>query len=385
MSEATERDDMRVLFLSNTPILGGTARILQCWLRLGRSHGMCGSAVVRAGSEFIDWARANQVSLCVDAMPWPDRNRPWESLWHAAKVAWWARRAGIDVIHCNEHDVYPFAALLRRLLKRPLVCHIRYRIEREFAEWAFRHCNAPDALLWTSYQQKADSEDAIAGIFPEERQHVLRLGVDLTSFGTLVHTRESTRQQWGIGTDEILIGTASPIRPRKRIEDFIGMIQYLADRHPQVVGIIAGGAIAGDEDYRDRIQQMIVASGLGRRLRWVGYLEPIEPFYHACDIAVSTSEYETFGNSVCEAMACCKPVVGYYGGAVAEVVGDAGFLVKTGDIDRLQAAVERFVRDAELRKTLGAKGQQRVAHEFNPAESLMRLLAIYRTLLMAKK
>jgi len=379
------RDQINVLFLSNTPSLAGTARILQYWLRLGRSYGLRGSVVVRYGSEFINWGRENQIGVCVDSMPWPDRSRPWESIWHAAKVAWWVRRAGIDVIHCNEHDVYPFAMSLKRLLKRPMVCHIRYRIERGFTQWAFCHRRAPDALLWTSYQQKADSADAVAGIIPEERQHMLRLGVDLTSFGMLVHTRESTRRQWGIETNEILIGTASPLRPRKRVEDFIETVCYLANRYPQVVGIIAGGVVMGDEAYRHHIEQMVTMSGLGRRLRWVGYLEPVEPFYHACDIVVSTSEYETFGNSVCEAMACCKPVVGYCGGSVAEVVGDAGLIVKTGDLDGLQAAVERLVGDAELRKTLGVKGQQRVAHEFNPTTSLTNLIAIYRTLLAGRR
>jgi hypothetical protein len=85
--------------------------------------------VVREGSQFINWGRENKVDVFVDSMPLPDRSRPWESLWHAAKITWWARRAGIDVIHCNEHDVYPFAVLLKRLLMRPTICHIRYRIE----------------------------------------------------------------------------------------------------------------------------------------------------------------------------------------------------------------------------------------------------------------
>src|SRR5215475_9049698 len=104
----TERDHMNVLFLSNTPILGGTARILQYWLRLGQSRGLHGRVVVQEGSAFIGWGHEHQISVFVDSMPWPDRSRPWESLWHAAKVACWARRAGVDVIHCNEHDVYPF-------------------------------------------------------------------------------------------------------------------------------------------------------------------------------------------------------------------------------------------------------------------------------------
>lgn len=375
---------INVLFLSNTPTLAGTARILQYWLHLGQPHGLRGHVVVQEGSEFVQWGRERQVAVYVDAMPWPNRRRPWESLWHAAKVAWWARQRGVDIIHCNEHDVYPFAMLVKRWLRCPIVCHIRYRLERGFTEWAFGARRAPDALLWTSYQQKADSADAVAGLIPEEHQHMFRLGVDLASFGALSHTRASARARWGVEPDDLLIGTASPLRPRKRVEDFIALIRYLAERHPRVVGLIAGGIVVGDEAYRQHIEQLIASSGLGRRLQWLGYLEPVEPFYHACDIVVSTSEYETFGNSICEAMACGKPVVGYHGGAVAEVVGEAGVIVQTGDLAALTTATERLVEDAALRTMLGTQGYHRVVSEFDPSVSLMRLLALYRTLLAAR-
>lgn len=371
---------MRSLFLSNAPILGGTARILQSWLLLGRSDGMSGALVLREGSHLIDWAREREFETLVDPMPWMDRKRPWHSLWHAARVGRWARRLGPDFIHCNEHDMFPFALLLRKFIRRPMVCHVRYRISREFAEWAFQG-RLPDALLWTSYQQKQDSADAVAGIVPEERQHVVRLGVDMSQFGKGRASRDATRAEWGVREDEILIATPSPIRVRKRIHEFVEMMATLAAKNPRVVGIIAGGTVPGEEAYRDQIVQQIAATGLGRRLQWVGYLEPVEPLYHASDVVVSTSEYETFGNSVCEAMACRRPVVGYRGGSVHEVVGDAGLIVETGDLAGLTAAVERIVQDESLRWGLGERARARVAECFNPTKSFEQLCEIYQTIL----
>jgi glycosyltransferase involved in cell wall biosynthesis len=373
------------VFLTNNPNLCSTSRILQSWLQLGRGNGLQGAVIGQRDGDLIGWLRQNEFRCQTNPMPWPNRWRPWKCGWHALRAARWARGVGAEVIHCNEHDIYPFAAVLKRFYNRPLVCHVRFQLSRPFSEWAFGGRRAPDALLWTSHQQKADSADAIAGLVPDDRQHVLRLGIDLQHFGNAAESGRALRREWGIGDDEILVGIPSPLRPRKRVEDFIAIIRRLAAKHEKLVGVIAGGEIAGDEDYRQRIEREVAESGLGRRLRWVGYLEPVEPFHHACDVSVSTSGYETFGNSVCEAMACGKPVAGYVGGSVAEVVGDTGLIVETGDLDGLTAAVERLVVDSELRRELGAKARQRVAVEFNPANSLKQLEEIYRSLLNGKK
>lgn len=372
------------LFLTNNPNLGSTSRILQSWLQLGRGHGLDGTVMGQRDGDLVAWLRANGFACRTNPMPWPDRWRPWRAAWHAIRAARWARKHAADVIHYNEHDVYPFDSVLKRFIRRPTVCHVRYKLDRRFAEWAFGGNRAPDALLWTSYQQKADSADAIAGLVSEERQHVVRLGIDAGQLSD-PESGVELRRQWGIANDEILVGIPAPLRPRKRVHDFIEVIRRLAPKHDRIVGVIAGGEIAGDEAYRQRIEREVAESGLGRRLRWVGNLEPVEPFHHACDVSVSTSEYETFGNSVCEAMACGKPVAGYVGGSVAEVIGDAGLVVDTGDLDGLTAAVERLVVDTELRRDLGQKARQRVIAEFNPANSLKQVEGIYRSLLADKR
>ena len=372
---------MRPLILTNNINLGSTARILQSWLRLGRERGWEGCVALPGEGPLARWLADEQIAHRAGPMPWPDRRRPAAPLWHAWQLARWARRQQVDVIHCNEHDVYPFGLLLRKLLRRPLVCHVRFAVSREFCEWAFGGPHrAPDALLWTSQQQRDDCAEAIAGIVPAERQHLVRLGVNLDAFGRQPAQREAARQAWDIAPEEIVIGTASAIRPVKRIEDFVRLVARLAERHPQLVGLIAGPVRPGEEWYLQQIQAQIEATGLGRRLRWLDRVDPVEPFYQACDLFVSTSEYETFGNSVCEAMACSLPVAAYRGGSVHEVVGEAGCIVETGDQEQLLVEVEQLVSDAPLRAKLGARARQRVEQVFNPARSLDQVIAIHRQL-----
>jgi glycosyltransferase involved in cell wall biosynthesis len=149
--------------------------------------------------------------------------------------------------------------------------------------------------------------------------------------------------------------------------------------------VLAGGPVPGDEAYRDSLLRRVEATGLGRRFVWAGHLEPVEPFFHAVDVFVSTSEYETFGNSVCEAMACRRPVVAYSGGSVHEVVGDAGRVVETGDRPGLIDAARELVARPDLRAELGNRGRARVMERYAPDDSLRQLRKIYAGLLSGKK
>lgn len=373
---------MRVAYLTDNPNLGGTVRTLQSWLLLGRSSGtVSGVVVVPPGSKFGTWLDSHGIPFTSSPCPTPSKWWATPSLWHGWRLSRWMKRHGVQVIHCNEHNIYPFAALLRQMTGLPLVCHVRYQFHRAYAQWAFGGTRRePDALLWTSRQQQADCAEAIAGIVPEHKQHLVPLGVDFAAFGDRGETRRSTRMGWGLTDRDLVIGQACALRPRKRIADFIDLVAALSREHSEVSGVLAGDAPPGDEDYRAEVRAHLERSGLGSRFRWLGDVDDVEAFDHAIDIFVSTSEYETFGNSVCEAMACGRPVVGYQAGSVQEVVGDAGLIVADRDLDALTSAANTLVTQPELRQALGDRARQRVAERFSPARTLEQLVRLYEDL-----
>jgi glycosyltransferase involved in cell wall biosynthesis len=372
---------VRVLYLTANPNLGSTARTLQTWLLLGRECGLEAWVGVQKHGALTDWLETNRIPYQVNRMPWFDKKNPFKSLRQAWKLAHWARQAKVDLVHCNEHDVYPFGIFVARLARCPIVCHVRFQVAEGFCRWAFNKGRQPDALLWTSQQQRFDCAAAINGNIPSDRQRVIHLGLDFTKFGKCHETREATRKQWGIRPNEIVLGNASALRPVKRIEDFVELVRLLSQRWPGVVGVLAGPVIPGDEGYHDTILRQIERATPGRRFRWLGNMDDIEPLYHAIDIYVSTSAYETFGMSVCEAMACRRPVVAYRGGSVHEVVGEAGLIVETGDLPALTAAAEKLVRYPERRDELAEYGYQRVAEHFNAANSLQQVIQLYESIL----
>jgi glycosyltransferase involved in cell wall biosynthesis len=317
------------------------------------------------------------IPYVVNSMSWPEIRRPWRAL-PAARLARWARRHRIDVIQCNEQQSYPFAAAVARLSGLPIVCHVRCKLDAGFTDWIFRR-RPPDALIWCTRQMAAEGAAAVEATVPEGRQHVIPLGVDGAALQWAAGTREATRAAWGVGEEGLVVGMSCFIRPGKRVEEFLALARRL-NASNNVTFVLAGGPAAGDEPYFESVRPILEQSDKDRLVRWVGHVEPVERFLHAVDVFVSTSEHESFGMSVCEAMACGKPVAAYAACSVQEVISDAGLVVETGNFEALAASLERLIANARLRQELGEKAERRVASCFHPAKSLVQLTDIYRRL-----
>jgi glycosyltransferase involved in cell wall biosynthesis len=372
---------MRVLYLTINPNAFGTTRIMRTWMTLGRTSGVEALAVAPGRGGLADWLSDNHFDHTIALVHGANDAGTLRTARDAWRLSRWARRRRIDLIHCNEHNCLPFAQWMQRFYRVPIVCHVRYRMNRAFTSWAFTGKKAPAALLWTTRQQREDCAEAMSGLIPDERQHLITLGVDLDTFGGLTQTRGPTRAGWGVGDGDIVIGVASVLQPRKRLHEFVDLVAQLAARDPRVVGVLAGYAYPADEPYRDDLLRYIESKHLGKHFHWLGKVDPVEPLMHGLDIFVSTSEYETFGMSVCEAMACRRPVVAYRGGAVHEVVGDAGIVLENGDTGGLLARTAELVADPILRARLGELGRRRIAEEFDPRRTFGKLKGIYADVL----
>jgi glycosyltransferase involved in cell wall biosynthesis len=64
-------------------------------------------------------------------------------------------------------------------------------------------------------------------------------------------------------------------------------------------------------------------------------------------------------------MACGVPVISTDGGALPEVVGDAGITVPTRDHLALADAIRTLLADSNLRHTLAARGRARILELFS--------------------
>jgi glycosyltransferase involved in cell wall biosynthesis len=86
---------------------------------------------------------------------------------------------------------------------------------------------------------------------------------------------------------------------------------------------------------------------------------------------------EQYGRVITEAMASGVPVIASDSGAIPEVVGDAGILVKERSTSELATMLRRLILDPVLHRELVHAGLARAQTVFSPALQADRLVAFW--------
>jgi glycosyltransferase involved in cell wall biosynthesis len=226
-----------------------------------------------------------------------------------------------------------------------------------------------------------DSAAAIEPFVPRDRWRILPNGLDFSSFGLQHSQRQVLREQWGLRDDAIALGIACAISARKRVDHFIRLVASLRESGVPAYGFIAGQPyFAEDHAVLDALHRLAAELRVDDYVRFLGYVEPSEPLYHAWDLCISTSAYETFGMTVLEAMACDCAVVTYPGGSVAEIVGDGAIVIPDEDFPALLAATLQLCRNREARARLAEKGRRHAETTYDMRRIVPLLAREYRAL-----
>jgi glycosyltransferase involved in cell wall biosynthesis len=141
--------------------------------------------------------------------------------------------------------------------------------------------------------------------------------------------------------------------------------------------------IVGDGPLRHRLETEAAANPLLRsRVNFLGQVEDVTPYYHACDVFAlpSIARSEGFGIVQLEAMACAKPVVNtrlQSGVPFVSVDGVTGITVAPGNSSEMAAAINKLLDEDDLRRRYGEAALHRVRTEFTVGAMVDRTLDVY--------
>jgi hypothetical protein len=131
--------------------------------------------------------------------------------------------------------------------------------------------------------------------------------------------------------------------------------------------VITAGALQ-DPALARRIREL----GLEGHVAGTDHLEDEDVVLATCaaELLVYPSLYEGFGLPPLEAMSCGIPVVASKRASIPEVVGDAAVLVDPADPLETAEAIDRVVRDLELRRRLVEAGLRAASETLSAYQSL---------------
>jgi len=223
----------------------------------------------------------------------------------------------------------------------------------------FQNCNDRDRLVE-------------GGVVAEHRTHVIRgSGIDCNRF-------RPTESQDGLRDDgKVRILFASRLLRDKGVYELLEAAAILKRRGLAAQVLVAGDAWPENPASlaREEIDD-IARSGL---VEYLGHVEDMPALIRRCDIVVLPSYFEGTPRVLMEAAATARPVVATAIPGCEGLVqhGVNGLLVPVKDSRALADALERLIRDAELRRELGQQGRRIVLETFENQAVLRKTLAVY--------
>ena len=266
-----------------------------------------------------------------------------------------ARCAGLSSLIMSRRSLnyYQERYRLLRLLERRLHAHMKAILGNSKAVVAQLH----------------DDENV-----PIEKLHLVYNGIALERFDTPLDM-ERKRQSLDIAPGTMVLAIVANLIPYKGHSDLLKALSSIQDEMPDNWVLLA---IGRDDGIGESLKREVAALGLGDNIRFPGPRDDVPDILRLADLGILCSHEEGFSNAILEGMAAGLPMVVTDVGGNGEAVMDreTGLVVPARSPEELGAAILTLVRDAQLRKQMGAAARKRVQRKF----SLETCVGQYETL-----
>lgn len=293
------------------------------------------------------------------------------------KVIAYCKQHEISLIHCH----LPWAGFVGRLVHSqtgiPTVytehnMQERYHyLTRKINKLSF---NSQTLALGVSQ----DVSDSIQmNIAPDIPVQTLLNGINTNSF-TRDQGASVIREELGISSDAIVIGTIAVFRFQKRLVEWLRVFKKISAKHPQVYGIIVG---AGPLEEEIKAEQQKL--GLEGKVYFPGLQTDVKPYQEAMDIFMMSSSFEGLPLALLEAMSMNCAVVATRAGGIKEVIRDGvdGLTCEVEEWEKLSGLCSSLIENQQVLARLKTSARQRVVASFSLSQMVETLEEQYRQLL----
>ncbi|MBV8055337.1 MAG: glycosyltransferase family 4 protein [Deltaproteobacteria bacterium] len=228
-------------------------------------------------------------------------------------------RVVVNGINCNWPDInwvhWLHQCWQPPALKAPLWFRLKHRLETSRAIHMERTAFRSARLLVANSERTRRDLISLLGV-SAERIHTIYLGTDSTWKALTPDRRDAGRAWLGVPPGRLLVAFVGALGydSRKGFDtlwrawiDLCGLAEWDAD-------LVVAGSGRALPDWRREAAR----SGLGGRVRFLGFTERVFDVLAASDLLVSPARYESYGLNVQEALCCGVPAIVSAAAGVAE-------------------------------------------------------------------
>ena len=206
-------------------------------------------------------------------------------------------------------------------------------------------------------------------VAPAEKIITILNGIDVDAFANAPRAGID-----GVAADDVVIGIASRLAPKKGIGIAVEAFPEIHRSHPNTSLVVAGEGPA-----RAELEAQARRAGPGGGILFTGFRRDVPELLARFDIAIQPSISEGLSISVLEAMAAAKPLV------VCDIPGNRelitpyvnGLLVPPSDPSALAAAVRWMLDHPSEARRFGARAQADCRARFSRERMVRQILQSY--------
>ena len=287
------------------------------------------------------------------------------------------RRKRVAILHCHNSITLPYAALAARLAGIKVVVCTMHALGVSAPSrllWLLERAAEPLTAHYVAVAKTVLRRGIGTGRIRKERASVIYNGVDTRLF------KEDSKPR-PRASDTTILGCVARLSHEKRHCTLIDAIRELADRGNSVFLYLVG-----DGPLRRELESQVLRLDLSAHVCFLGNRNDVPQLLPRFDVFVLPSSFEGMPLTVLEAMASGLPVIATNVGALSEMVeeGINGYLVPPDNPGALAIAIERLVRDKDLRTRMGRVSRKMAVERFDLSTAVRRHEELYLKLLARK-
>lgn len=207
---------------------------------------------------------------------------------------------------------------------------------------------------------------------------VIPNAIDINKFQ--LYNKNSARRELNLPFDKkiILMGAHKIDDPIKGFLLLKRAVNMLFEEKKDILLVIFGNI--KDKKILDNSTFPIIHKGS------IKDISVINQLYAAADVNVVPSYYETFGQTITEAMACGCPSVSFNNSGQTDIIDHKinGYLAKYKDIKDLSAGIKWVLYECDYVE-ISQKAREKIAYNFTEEVVAKRYIELYESLLNAQK